>query len=173
MNNSYTKEDNSLKLYKLLKIFINSIYLTLMILFIILFAFGNNHIYMTLAFAFSIVFALSKIIGLYLDKRNEHKVLYSIYIAYNIATSIGCLFISLDISQAKWLLSILILLEIVSFLLGGPIYLHGDLTDYLDIPYLFVLSLLSLFVYPIHEIINTIRYDEEVDLSSIIEKPEE
>ena len=63
--------------------------------------------------------------------------------------------------------------EIVSFLLGGTTYLYGDLTDFLDIPYLFVLSLLSLFVYPIHEIINTIRYDEEVDLSSIVDKPEE
>ena len=124
-------------------------------------------------FAFSIVFALSKIIGIYLDNRNEHKLLSGIYIAYNVATSIGCLLISLDISQAKWLLFIIILLELVSFLGGGPTYLYSDLTDFLDIPYLFALSLLSLFVYPIHEIINTIRYDEEVDISSIIDEHKE
>ena len=143
------------------------------IVFIALFAITKSYLYMTLAFAFSIVFALSKIIGLYLDNRNEHKLLYSIYISYNIATSITCLLISLDISQAKWLLFIIILLEIVSFYAGGPAYIYGELTDYLDIPFLFSLSLLSLFIYPIHEIINVVKYDEEVDSSSIIDEHKE
>lgn len=167
------KKQGSVEKYKICKICVNAAYMLISIVFIALFAITKSYLYMTLAFAFSIVFALSKIIGLYLDNRNEHKVLYSIYIAYNVATSVGCLLISLDISQAKWLLFILILLEIVSFLGGGPTYLYGDLTDFLDIPYLFALSLLSLFVYPIHEIINTIRYDEEVDLSSVIDEHKE
>ena len=68
---------------------------------------------------------------------------------------------------------VIIILEIVSFFAGGPAYIYGELTDYLDIPFLFSLSLLSLFIYPIHEIINTIRYDEEVDISSVIDEHKE
>jgi hypothetical protein len=167
------KKQGSIEKYKICKICVNAAYMLISIVFIALFAITKSYLYMTLSFAFSIVFALSKIIGLYLDNRNEHKLLSGIYIAYNVATSITCLLISLDISQAKWLLFIIIILEIVSFFAGGPAYIYGELTDYLDIPFLFSLSLLSLFIYPIHEIINVVKYDEEVDSSSIIDEHKE
>ena len=168
------KNKIQLTLHQVLVIAFNALFILISTALFVVYAVTQNQIYLTIAFSTMLLHAILKIVGLILDNNPDYTVLYIIFIVYNIITCISCILISLGVTDAKWLLAILVILEIVSIFTphgGGLLYFNDFEERYMDVPLLFALTLISLYVYSVTEIVNIIKDNSFEDDNQSIQTP--